>query len=95
MNTKYLVFSAYYKHGETMVKLYNSEQEFRDAMLSEIGTFAERYGRCFQDDPKQSTENLIYECLELGTYLIDNQYGYGIVHIAKIVGDVTNYGTLD
>lgn len=93
MANKYLVFSAYYKYGETMVKLYKSEKELRDAMLEELSKAESRFGRPFEEN--QSTEGLIYDCLELGTYIIDNQYGYGIVHVAKIVGDVTNYGALD
>lgn len=42
-------------------------------------------------------EKTLYECkvLRLGRVLIDEQIGYGVVHVSRIEGKVATFGMLD
>lgn len=93
MAGKYLTVSSYYKHGQTMIKLYNSEEDFRSAMLERIEDYRDYCDDCGHENMK--TKRLIYSVLQLGKRLIEEQVDYGVVHVSRIDGEVTTFGMLD
>lgn len=87
---KYLVYRSYYKHAETEVLFFKSQVKF-EKYLDEM--FYEDNDDLYWQEIKESPiEDKISYAIDQGAYRIDNDIGWGIVHVARISGDVELYG---
>lgn len=86
---KYLVYSSYYKHAETSVDFFASQEQFL-VYLDDL--FREYNDEHYWLNVRHGClEDLISYAIEQGIHRIDNYIGWGIVNIARISGNVELY----
>ena len=90
---KYLVFLAYYKHGETDVKVFGDEARFRAFAADYLQDHMDVEPAAFESDSAADLplDELARVLIELGGSVILEQCGYGIVSIHAIDGTIENY----
>lgn len=90
---KYLVYSAYYKHAYTQVEFFESQglgqAEFNKYLCDTLLEYDYEHYR--QEIRQLSIEDKISYALEQGADRIRHDVGWGIVHVARISGDVELY----
>lgn len=89
--TIYVVLSAYYKHGEADIEIIRGDDNLDIYLRDELPKY--HYIDEEELDEIEDILALIDFAIEKGNKQIDEQWGWGILNIVKIVAD--NIKTID
>lgn len=81
----FVVVSVYYKHGEYSVDTYDSEEELREAVESQVEGYDQpnEYFPPMKQLEKLTIPQLCSMMIKAGKTIIEKQDGYGWVSIVK------------
>ena len=71
------VFLVFYKKGKYQVKEFDGEDELETFLIK----YLKKYKRYRIPPPSLSLYDLIHECLKVGSIVLDERAGYGIVKV--------------
>ena len=77
----YYVFMVYHKKGKYKIKTYESEEELEDFLIG----YLKKYKEYAKIGLYESLYNLIHEAMKVGSIVLDEKKGYGVVKV--VMGD--------